>query len=97
MIAIFGANWLSRSWRHLPSTRDIYEPILYHVGGAGGIVKRGPSSTMLEGSPDDGFESSAPLDAIRGAAIRARILLNLCVSANRQVPSTANQGNIVAH
>jgi len=66
MITISGTNWFSRSWRHLPSTRDIYEPIIYHLGAAARIVKHGP---MLNGPPDDRFEALAPIDAIQGAAI----------------------------
>ena len=31
-----GTNWFSQSWRHRPSTRDIYEPIFYYLGVAVG-------------------------------------------------------------
>jgi hypothetical protein len=41
MITISGTNWFTRSRRRLPSTRDVYEPIGHHLGGAAGIVKYG--------------------------------------------------------
>jgi hypothetical protein len=49
MITISGTNWFTRSWRRLPSTRDIYEPIRSHLVVTAGIVKHvnavGPCST----------------------------------------------------
>jgi hypothetical protein len=38
MITISGTNWF-RPWRHLSTTRDIYEPIFHLLGVAVGIVK----------------------------------------------------------
>jgi hypothetical protein len=41
MPTISGADRFSRRGGHLPTTRDIYEPIVYHLEIAGGIVKHG--------------------------------------------------------
>jgi hypothetical protein len=45
------------SLRHLASTRDIYEPIVHHLGVPAAIVNHGP---LLNGPLDDEFGSSAP-------------------------------------
>ena len=41
MLTISGADRFSRRGGHLPTTRDIYKPIVYHLEIAGGIVKHG--------------------------------------------------------
>jgi hypothetical protein len=53
----FWNELIRSSLRHLASTRDIYEPIVHHLGVPAAIVNHGP---LLNGPLDDGFGSSAP-------------------------------------
>ena len=42
MITIFRNELIQSLLRYLASTRDIYEPIIYHMGVPAGIVKHCP-------------------------------------------------------
>jgi hypothetical protein len=63
MITISGTKWFS-SWRHLPTTRDIWEPSRYHLGVAAGIVKygtgRGPPRPPVES-----WRGTSPIQAAK--------------------------------
>jgi hypothetical protein len=43
-LAISGADRFSCRGGTLPTTRDIYEPIVHHLGVSGGIVKHGAAT-----------------------------------------------------
>ena len=53
----FWNELVQSSLRYPASTRDIYEPIVHHLGVPAAIVKHGP---LLNGPLDDGFGPSAP-------------------------------------
>jgi hypothetical protein len=63
MMTISGTKWFS-SWRHLPTTRDIWEPSRYHLGVAAGIVKygtgRGPPRPPVES-----WRGTSPIQAAK--------------------------------
>jgi len=62
----FWNELVQSSLRHLASTRDIYEPIVHHLGVPAGIVKHGPPST---GRWTIDLDHPRRIDAIQGAAI----------------------------
>jgi hypothetical protein len=48
-LTIFGSWSVHSSWRHLPTTRDIYEPTVYDLGVLGEIVKHGVPPILING------------------------------------------------
>ena len=50
MLTISGADWFSRRGRYLPTTRDIYEPIIYHLGMREELSSAPPSAAFMDGT-----------------------------------------------
>src|SRR6266576_7018270 len=89
MITISGTNRFSRPWRHLPTTRDIYEPIFVHLGVAAGIVKRSTAVGRVDiRTPHRFLSNSDPPELMHRSSkptpLASGRLVIVCMLANTQ-------------
>jgi hypothetical protein len=91
----FWNELVQSSLRHLASTRDIYEPIVDHLGGTGRNCQARPPAQRAAGRQIWIIRAGSTPSKER--PFEHGLLPESVCLGDRQVPSTANQANIVSH